>query len=158
MSEEISNIKLTIIGFDGKDGTYTDCVKKIKELGLNEIIKIEGPIEKDDIPLLADEHALYINCSIVDNTPVSTIEAMAMGMCIIGTNVGGIPFLLDKDVDSIIIEPKDSNLLAKAIIRIITDKKLSDKLSNHAYRSSKRFDWHNVINEWENLFNEIKFK
>ena len=45
-----------------------------------ENVFIRPPIEKSDIPLLADHYATFVNCSTIDNTPVSTIEAMAMGI------------------------------------------------------------------------------
>ena len=78
---------------------------------------------------------------------------MAMGMCIIGTNVGGIPYLIKDNFDSIIIEPKNAKALADSILRIINNKELALRLSKQAKISSEKFDWKKVTKEWEEFLN-----
>jgi glycosyltransferase involved in cell wall biosynthesis len=149
----VPNARLTLIGFDEKDGTYEESIKQIKTLSIEKCVTIKGPVNKKEVPLIAKKHAIFVNCSLIDNTPVSTIEAMAMGMCIIGTNVGGIPYLIKDNFDSIIIEPKNAKALADSILRIINNKELALRLSKQAKISSEKFDWKKVTKEWEEFLN-----
>ena len=74
-------------------------------------------------------------------------------MCIIGTNVGGIPYLIKDDFDSIIIEPEDTKALADSILRIIDNEELALRLSKQAKISSEKFDWKKVTKDWEDFLN-----
>jgi glycosyltransferase involved in cell wall biosynthesis len=56
--------------------------------------------------------------------PVSIIEAMASGLPVIATNVGGIPDLIENSKNGIIVEPKAPNKLASALIALIEDQLL----------------------------------
>ena len=69
------------------------------------------------------------------------------------TNVGGIPYLIKDDFDSIIIEPEDTKALADSILRIIDNEELALRLSKQAKISSEEFDWKKVTKDWEDFLN-----
>ena len=60
--------------------------------------------------------------SNIDNTPVSIMEAMALGLPIVSTNVGGIPYLIDDGVTGLLINPSDSDQMAEKINELISGK------------------------------------
>lgn len=154
----VSSAKLTLIGYDEKDGTYEESVEQIKLLGLKDNVVIKPPLSKSEIPKISKKYATFINCSIIDNTPVSTIEAMAMGMCIIGTNVGGIPYLIKDNFNSLIVNPGKEKELAKAILKVINNNELAQRIGKQARKSSEKFDWKKVTEKWELLIGEVAFK
>ena len=62
---------------------------------LNQKIEFVGYLRKIEWLELARDHDIFINTSTIDNMPVSILEMMALGLPIISTNVGGIPFILE---------------------------------------------------------------
>lgn len=59
---------------------------------------------------------------------LSLIEAMACGKPVIGSRVGGIPFVMDEGVDGLLVPPGDVGALASACLRLLDDRKLAEAL------------------------------
>ena len=98
---------------------------------------------------------IFLNTTNVDNTPVSVIEAMACGLCIVSTNVGGIPYLLEDGVDALLVPPEDTQAMANAVKRILSDRQLAAALSANARKKAGAFSWEKVLPMWEALFHDI---
>ena len=58
------------------------------------------------------EHDIFLNTNVVDNTPVSVLEAAASGLVPVATAVGGVPKLLTDDVDSLLVASGDDEAMA----------------------------------------------
>jgi glycosyltransferase involved in cell wall biosynthesis len=148
-------ITLTMIGPDKGDGTLQETKDLIHALGLDTNIEIIEGIPKGQVPELLRQGDIFINTSCVDNTPVSVIEAMACGLCVVSTNVGGIPYLLEHDHDALLVPPDDPEVLAAAVQRILVEPGLAERLSKNARCKAERYDWSVTIPQWEKLFLEI---
>ena len=94
LKEKYSNSTLTMVGPD-KDGTLEECRVLATDLELNGSIDFKGYMKKNDWINIAKDFDIFINTTNFDNMPVSIIEAMALGLPIVSTNVGGIPYLLE---------------------------------------------------------------
>ena len=87
---------------------------------------------------------------------MSLLEAMAAGLPVVTTNVGGIPDLVTDGVDGIIAEPGDVEALAEAIKGILLDSKLADRLGKVAReRISSQFSIDHAIKQLEMLYSEM---
>ena len=76
---------------------------------------------------------------------------MACGLCVVSTNVGGIPYLLEHEYDSLLVPPNDPTAMADAIRRIVTEPGLASHLSQNARQKVEQFDWSKVLPQWEEL-------
>jgi glycosyltransferase involved in cell wall biosynthesis len=94
---------------------------------------------------------IFLNTADIDNTPLSVLEAMASGMCIVSTNVGGIPYLLEHETDALLVPPGDEAAMAAAVRRILTEPGLAERLSRNAYQKAKQFDWSIILPQWDKL-------
>ena len=95
---------------------------------------------------------VFINTTNIDNTPVSLLEAMACGLCVVSTNVGGLPYLIEDGVDALLVPPDDSQAMAAAVRRILTEPGLAARLSSNARKKIERFDRSVILPQWEELF------
>ena len=91
---------------------------------------------------------IFINTTNFDNTPVSVIEAMSLGLPVVSTNVGGIPFLLENNVNAILVEINDSKSMALAIKQLILYPNFRNEMVITARSKVEKFDWNYVKNEW----------
>jgi len=139
----------SMIGPDRGDGSLQEVQHQIMANDLSPYIEIIPGVNKSDVPKYLSRSSIFINTTNVDNTPVSVIEAMACGLCVISTNVGGMTYLLEDEIDALLVPPNDSKAITKAIIRIFSDNKLACKLSSNARIKAESFSWKNVIPLWE---------
>lgn len=152
---EFPAISMTMIGRDKGDGSLRLTQRVARELGVSGGIAFQGGISKDDVPTWLNKGDIFLNTTNVDNTPVSVIEAMAVGMCIVTTNVGGLPYLLKHEYNALLVPPDDPEAMAGAVRRILTDPALAEQLSRHARETAAAFDWSKVLPQWVALFQGV---
>lgn len=155
LTQDLPDVRLTMMGPDRGDGSFQATKKLASELGVADRMTFTGPVTKDEIPHLLHDGDIFLNTPRVDNTPVSVLEAMAAGLCIVSTNVGGIPYLLENECDALLVPAGDDVAMAKAIVRFLTEDGLAGRLSRNARRNVEQFDWPNILPRWERLLADI---
>jgi glycosyltransferase involved in cell wall biosynthesis len=149
---EVDHAHLIMIGPDKGDGTLKSAQLVRKELGLQERISIVGGISKSDVAKWLNQGDIFLNSTNVDNTPVSVLEAMACGLCVISTKVGGIPYLLENERNALLVPPGDERAMAEGVLRILREPGLAGQLSKNARLKAETYDYSRIIPKWEELF------
>ena len=108
------------------------------ELGLVDRFQFLG--QRDDVlPLLAGADA-FVLASRHEGLPVALMEATSVGLPIVASRVGGIPQVLEDEVDALLVAPGDTDCLAQAMKRLASDPELRDRLGRQAKLRSSVFD------------------
>ena len=139
---------LCMIGPD-KDGTLKDVKHLINTYDLQDSVEITGVLSKSEWHKKSEEFDIFINTTNVDNTPISVIEAMALGLPVVSTNVGGLPYLISSNVDGVLVDKEQPLLMANEIHKIIEKNKSS--FAKKARSKVANFDWSVVRNQWLKL-------
>ncbi len=139
--------ELCMIGPD-KDGSLKSVIKLIEQMGIRDNVSIVGKLEKKDWIKLSRNYDIFLNTSNFDNQPVSVMEAMALGLPIVTTNVGGIPFLINHNSTGILVNPNNSDAIVIAIDDLITGKINGFNLTANARNEVLNFDKSKVIAQW----------
>lgn len=142
------NAALCMVGPD-KDGTQADVQQLIKRYQLHDSVEITGVLSKEDWHKKSEDFDIFINTTNVDNTPVSVIEAMALGLPVVSTNTGGLPYLINNGKDGILIEKENPSKMVQQIRGIIEENKTP--LAENARLKVENFDWSVVRNKWLKL-------
>jgi glycosyltransferase involved in cell wall biosynthesis len=138
-------VKLSMVG-PFKDDSIEECKAFAKE---NELpVTFTGGMKKQDWLQYAQDFDVFINTTNVDNTPVSVIEAMALGLPVVSTNVGGLPYLLDHEKEALLVSPGHVDEFTQAIIRLLEDPSLAQQLSLQGRKKVEHFDWEVVKHQW----------
>ena len=156
LSRTFADIRLTMIGNDKGDGSLAEARRLAARHGLAGQIDFPGQCSKTDVPGVLSRGDIFLNTTNVDNVPVSVIEALACGLCVVSTNAGGIPYLLQHGHDALLVNPGDDREMADAVRRILTDSILAAGLSVNARLKARQFDWSVLLPEWERLFRSLK--
>lgn len=138
------NATLCMVGPE-KDGS----LKIAKEISEQKKLPITftGILSKPQWIELSKDYSIFINTTNLDNTPVSIIEAMALGFPIVSSNVGGLPFLIKEDT-GVLVTPNQVDGFVKAIIDLINKPNRTRILSINARNEAEKMDWKEVKNEW----------
>lgn len=152
--KDFPDIHLTMIGPDRGDGSWEKTLVMARDMNILDRIALTGKISKAEVPAWLDRGDVFLNTTTVDNTPVSVMEAMAVGLCVVSTNVGGIPYLLQPEHDSLLVPPGDPEAMAVAVRRLLTEPGLAARLSQNARRRSEQWDWAAVLPKWERVFQQ----
>lgn len=148
---KFTGFRLFMGGGDKGDGSLQKTQKEAILSGVADFIEFPGKIPKANVPEWLQQGDIFINTTNVDNAPVSILEAMACGLCIVSTNVGGIPYLLEDEKNALLVPQNDPVAMADAVSRILTQPGLSSRLSENARRKVEQYDWSVVLPLWENL-------
>lgn len=154
LASEFPAIHLTMIGPDKHDGSREKTLEAARKFQVADRLALPGRITKAEVPRWLNQGDIFLNTTTVDNTPVSVLEAMACGLGVVSTNVGGIPYLLEHEHDALLVPPNDPEAMAAAVRRLLTEPGLAERLSRNGRLKVLRFDWSVVLPQWEALFNQ----
>ena len=140
---------LTMVGPDKGDGSLQRMCQLASQLGVRGHITITGGVPRQEVPTCLDQADIFINTTNVDNTPVSLIEAMACGLCVVSTNVGGIPYLVKHEQDVLLVPPDDPQAMAGAVQKVLMSPALAGQVSSNGRINAERFDWSAILLRWQ---------
>ena len=155
LKKEYPDIHLIMVGPDKGDGSLQNCQVLAAELGVADRVEFSGKVAKADVPGWLNIADIFINTTNYDNTPVSVMEAMACGLCVVSTNVGGMPYLLENEVNGLLVDPQQPEEMARAVKNLLKNPDLAEKLSMNARKNAEKFDWVFVISHWEAILLEV---
>lgn len=148
VQEKYPEASLTMVGPD-KDGSLLETKEFAKSLGLK--VNFTGKLSKKDWTDLAAKHDIFINTTHFDNTPVSVMEAMALGLPVVTTNVGGIPYLLTNEKNALLVDDNATDAMVQAIDLLLSDAVLAQQLVVNARLLVESMDWQQVKLQWHQL-------
>ena len=140
--------KLCMVGPDS-DGSLDNTKDLANELNLD--VKFTGKLSKQDWIKLSEDYNIFINTTNIDNTPVSVIEAMALGLPIVSTNVGGIPYLIENKKHGILVEKNNVDAMADAILSLFNNPIQREIMIANARNLAETFDWQRVKTQWNEI-------
>jgi glycosyltransferase involved in cell wall biosynthesis len=144
---------LTMIGPD-KDGSLAKVREEAKRLGVFNQITFTGGVAKAEVPALLSAGDIFLNTATADNSPVSVLEAMASGLDIVSTNVGGMTYLIEDGREGILVPPRDADAMATAVTRLLSEPGLGSRLSVNSRKKAEPHDWKVVLPLWERVFTD----
>jgi glycosyltransferase involved in cell wall biosynthesis len=114
------------------------------ELDIAGAVNFTGRLDPSGMAALYQQADVMLNPSRVDNMPNSLLEAMASGVPLVSTDVGGIPFMVADDVTALLVRPGDVTAMASACARLLDDAALWQRLSKAGIAEVQRYSWWRV--------------
>jgi L-malate glycosyltransferase len=155
LAPEFPEIHLTMVGPDGGDGSLQATRSAAAAARVAGRIAFVGGVPQAEVPGWLGRGDIFLNTTNVDNTPLSILEAMACGLCIVSTDVGGLPYLLTHEENALLVPPDDPEATAAAVRRLLVEPGLAERLSRNARAHAERFDWPVVLPQWESLLRAV---
>lgn len=135
------NARLTLAG----SGPCRAALERLcAELGVADAVRFAGQLDNERIAELYATADLLLNPSRVDNMPISLLEAMASGVPIVSTNVGGVPYVVQDGVSALLVPPGDADALAQAALRVLEEPELAARLRTAGLDAVQAHAWARV--------------
>lgn len=132
-----------------KDGSLAKASDYAKSLNIE--VLFTGKLDKHEWIILSEDYNIFINTTNFDNMPVSVIEAMALGLPIVSTNVGGMPFLIENKKEGFLVEPNNIDVFVSEIKKIIYNPNEISQMVLNARKKAEQFDWEIIKHEWRDV-------
>jgi len=160
--KKYANVKLKIVGSGPLEG---DLKSLINDLKLNRNVEILKNVSDEELLNLYNSSDLFILPSIVDsqgNTEglgVVLLEAMACKVPVIGSNIGGIPDIIQDGETGLLVPEKNISELSKAVINLVENEDFRNKLANGGYKLvGDKFNWRKIAQSYINVYTQIMNK
>ena len=126
-----SDIHLVIMGVDF--GYQAEMEKLIKKINLSKEIKVIKNPPRDDVISAYGESEFLVLPSQWELSPLVPLESFAFKKPVISTNSHGIPYTVQNNKNGILVEPENSLELSNAIVKLLNDSELREKLGLSGY-------------------------
>jgi glycosyltransferase involved in cell wall biosynthesis len=151
LSSDYPHASLTMIGPDKGDGSLARTRECARRLNVESRVTFVGGVPKTSVGEHICRGDVFLNTTNVDNAPVSVLEALACGLSVVSTNVGGMPDLVADGQEALLVPPDDPAAMAAAIRRVLGEPGLAARLSRNGRRKAEAMDWSVVLPQWETL-------
>ena len=145
--------KLLIVG----GGSMESELKKIaKDLGVEDKIEFIGNIPQEDVNGYLEKTDIFVRPSRSEGLGSAFLEAMAFGLPVIGTPVGGIPDFLKDNETGLFCKVDDPKDLSEKILQLVKDENLYKKLSMNGKKLvEEKYQWDGIAKKMEKIFQAI---
>ena len=124
--------------------------------GALERVSFLGDIDNSDMPFLYQMSDIVAFPSLMEATSISCLEAMSSGKAIVSTDVGGLPELIDDNIDGLLIKPRYPKAMAEKILQLINDVELRNSLGKKARKKvEENFSWSKIAGKREIIYHKV---
>ena len=148
--KEFPEAELIMAG-PGDNATRNSCKRLAEELGVN--VTFYDRIDQEQWRAIGTQAGIFLNTSTADNQPLSVLEAQAMGLAVVSTEVGGMPYMITEGEDGLLVPSNDGQAMAAAIKKILASDALGQRLRNNAIAKAATHDWPIIVAAWKSVLN-----
>jgi glycosyltransferase involved in cell wall biosynthesis len=113
-------------------------------LGVADATTFTGRLDNGALPVLYKSADVMLNPSLADNMPVSVLEALASGVPVVTTDVGGIPCLVEHEKTALLVPPQNPEAMAEAVLILLNDPGKANQIINAGLEAVRQYTWPDV--------------
>lgn len=136
---EMDDIKFLVAG----DGSELEKLRnEARKLNIEDNVIFLGSVPNDEMPELYNLSSVVVLPSLKEATSISGLEAMASAKPLIGSDIGGIPQIIDDGQTGFLVPPERADLIASSLISLFKDEERRVSMGKNAYQKAKNeFTW-----------------
>lgn len=148
--------KFVFLGKEEFEGEQEKINAICRNMHIEEYVNFKGHVTGEEKYRYYSDASIFILPSYAENLPFSVLEAMAMGLPVITTPVGGIPEIFEDNENGFLVNSGDSNELANKILLLLNDPQSRRNIGITNFRKMEaEFQPEAIARDWENLYNQL---
>lgn len=152
VQQRIPQATLTIAGY----GSQEAWLRKMVDVHQINNVTFIGRIEPEQIAAVYNAHDIFINSSIVDNQPVSILEAFAAGLPVISTPTGDIGNMIQTGINGMLVPTGSPEAISNATMHLLDNQEATRRMVLAAHETAARFTWSETRRDWIQLFSKVQ--
>lgn len=124
-------------------------------LGVADAVTFTGRVDNEGIAVLYRGADVMINPSLADNMPVSVLEALASGVLVVSTDVGGVPYLVEHEKTALLVPAQDPVAMADAILILLNDSAKARQIREAGIESVQQYTWPKVRDRLLRIYEQV---
>jgi glycosyltransferase involved in cell wall biosynthesis len=145
----IDDAELVIVGGGALDAELKALAE---ERGLTDAVRFLGAKPNPEAMAEVAKGAVFVLPSLGEGLGIVLIEAQALGVPVVGTDVGGIPDVITDGETGLLVRPSDATALAEAIIRVLTEHGLGERMADSAKARLAEVDWDRIAARYADVY------
>lgn len=125
--ERRRNIRLLLVG-DGE--LREELTAQVQAANLGDVVRFHGRVGHQDVPRLLALADAYLLASLDEGLPRAVLEAMAMGVPVVVTDVGGNPDVVRDGFNGRLVKARDPGAIARALEEVLSDRQKGRELGS----------------------------
>jgi L-malate glycosyltransferase len=140
----------------GSDKGLEDNIKSLaQQTGVSDAVRFVGFLDLESKLKELSAGDIYLNTNRVDNMPVSVVEARALGLPVVATNIGGLPYMIENGMNGFLVPSEDVDMMTEKIKTLLDCPELTLKISRSGRALAEQSGWKSVRPVWEQLITEV---
>ncbi len=152
LSQSLPGVRLSIAGEGPQKPELLNLVKQLK---LEKVVNFTGKLTPEQIADLYYDADIMLNPTTVDNMPGSVLEALACGIPVVTTNVGGIPYIVEDGKTALLVNVDDAAGMAAQVERLLGDASLFLRLVHNGEQEVRSYTWSVVKQKWLSRYTQL---
>ena len=152
--KSIPNVKLVFVGSGRLRGELEELSKRVD---VEKHVKFAGFVKESLKSLYYKASDVFVLPSTMSSESfgIVNLEAMACGIPIVASKIGGIPDVVKESETGLLVPPKNPYVLADAIIYLLENEGVRNKMSKNARKSVEDYSWGKITEETEKIYKEV---
>ena len=125
---ELPEAKLILVG-DGEEREHLETLTD--NLGIRECVEFAGRVPHERVEDYMNQAEVFVLSSLSEGFPVTILEAMACGLPVVATRVGGVPDIIKNGTNGYLVDTMNQEQIAEALLNLLQDKQLRKDISEN---------------------------
>jgi glycosyltransferase involved in cell wall biosynthesis len=143
------DIRLMLVG-SGEERVHLEVL--IKKLKLKKCVNFIGKVPNEEVPEYMFASDVFVLPSLSEGFPNVVLEAMASGLPIVATNVGGLSEIIKDGENGFVVEPKSPKQIAEMVLMLLEDDELRERISKNNKKRVKDYSLESVVARLEEIY------
>ena len=148
VQKQVPEATLLVAGYGSQASQLQQQAEKLGVEGVDFL----GRVEPEAIPSLYDRTDIFLNASVVDNQPISILEAFAAGLAVVTTPTGDIPWMLEQEQLGVLVPHRSPEAMAGAVVALLKSPDRASRMTERARKAVGRYTWEQVRPEWLDVY------
>jgi glycosyltransferase involved in cell wall biosynthesis len=156
LSEQGHRVEFDLVGQEQVPGDMEQLSTEVVEAGLEQFIHIRSAVNDEEKIELFRSADVFVYPSYHEGMPMAVIEAMACGLPIVATRVGGLPDLVCPGLNGSLVPPGQPDQLANAIRQLVVDERLRCSMQINSFQLAQdNFDIEKLVSRLLNIYQAL---
>ncbi|ABN56626.1 MULTISPECIES: glycosyltransferase family 4 protein [Methanoculleus] len=147
--QDLPEAKLILVG-DGDEREHLETLTD--SLGIRECVEFVGKVPHERVQDYMNQVEAFVLPSLSEGFPVTILEAMACGLPVVATRVGGIPDIIEDGTNGYLVDAMNQERMAEALLKVLRNEPLRKDISNNNREKAEKYRWEAVAAELEEIY------